>query len=1168
MAKTPVKGLDSTVSRDGNKFTTTWKNPDKLEKQEIRAWAKTDGAWESVGKAASVGKSKQAYSHTVNHNNSRSFSSFYPWTYTKLSKFGFKRRVQVKGKTWSDWSDMVSFDLEVPKKPSGLGNPQIIDSNTFSYSWQNNAGNKTNQNKSGPVCTAFEWQTIIVADGADANWSLCNTQTITRINATDEEVTPDSKSKGRMKYNNSHLEIIIAEKQADVAAGMRRYFRVRAQGPQGNSDWVVRDHKLGGQNTENINPDTDVSIEASTGTSTSVTLNLKGYKLEPGDYMEIDYALVPPYIYTYDDEGDFLRSEIRLPNGFNDWTKFKTYTDTGKPDTPTYDLPVFISDDHCLFMRINYIHDGDTYPGTPFLVNKKTNIKSRATVNALGSSTAQKKKTTTTYEVQGTGSGKNRIGAVVSTSYTTTPVSSLNLASVVAQGLMSSIVVNNEVEATSDVVVGTLSPPTLNSIVATTPDEVVTINVTNNAQLDSAGNKSVVAVYCATASNPDPTVPCAIIPYSESGNDYSFKTSWPAGEDPTFKIECLVCDYSPKTKTTAATSYTIENIKMISGSESEGTSVPKAASNINVTREAAGIAKVTWDWTWDEATGAELSWAEDITAWESTEQPSTYVITGNRVGKWYIGGLDATTYYVRVRFFKQSGDTVIYGAYTDVTAGKITMSSAPNAPTLYLSTNVANVDDDITATWVYESTDGTSQASAVFAEATRASESDPWTYTSLEQYGGSVETAKSFTFQPSKFGWETGTQHYICVRPTSASGKDAKDWSNPLTTGPINVRPRPVPVVTGIGGESDALKPQTIPDDDPEQVVNIPLALTKLPLTFTVSGAGAGGHVTASIVRSGPSNAERPDESRTEHFDGEIIASKTVTADATTVDDNLVVTFTRQELINTLDLLESYVLKISITDAFGQTVSVDPDYSFRVYWDRYSQIPEATINLDYDNDRVLITPTAPETVSEGDYCQIYRLSVDKPQLILDNGEFGKTYIDSYPTYGYYGGYRIVYYTSYGDYKTEDNVYAWTDYSPRSENLKAFTKFVVTIDFDGQTLEFPGNIALSGSWAKDFQTTKYLGGAIQGDWNPGVNRTGSINGHVPVGHEPETVYMMRKLADFAGVCHVRTPEGSNFYADVQVKDDREEKWVNKISKISLTYTKIDGRENEMETLEGE
>lgn len=1164
MAKTPVKGLNSTVSRDGNKFTTTWDNPNKLKAQKIQAWGKKDGTWVKIGSAVSVDKSKKTYSHTVNNANKKSFSSFYPWTGTYLNAFGFTRCVQVDGKSMSDWSSKVSFDIQKPKKPTGLGNPENVDTTTFKYSWSNNSGNKTNQNKEGPVCTAFYWETVLVDDGVDPIWDFCRAQTISRLNPTDDEQTPDNKSYGRMRYNNSHLEVIITEKQADISAGKRRYFHVMAQGPQGDSDWVEVNHKLGGDSPGALDTDKDVSIEGSTATSTSVTLNLSGYKMEPGDTMSVDYALVAPYIHTYED-GTFLRSEIRLPNGFSDWTTFRTYKDVGKPDTPTYDLPVFISDDHCLFMRINYTHDGITYPGEPFLVNKKTNIKSRATMSVPS---IQKNETTTTYTVQGTGSGKNKIGAVVSQTSRTTPVSSLFLAPQIIQGLASSLITSNEVGATSELVVGTLTPPTLNSLTATSPEEVVTINVTNNTQLDSAGNKSVVAVYCAHKTNPDPTVPCAIIPYTESGHDYSFKTSWPAGEDPTFKIECLVCDYSPKTKTTAETSYTIENIKMISGSESEGTSVPKAASNINVTMETAGIAKVTWDWTWDEATGAELSWAQDITAWESTEQPQTYVVTGNRIGKWYISGLEATTYYVRVRFFKQSGDTVIYGAYTDIMDGKITMSSAPNAPTLYLSRNVANVDDPITATWIYESTDGTSQASAVFAEATRASEADPWTYTSLEQYGASVETAKSYTFTPGDFGWVSGSQHYICVRPVSASGKDAKDWSNPITTGVINVRPRPVPVVTGIGGENDALKPQTIQDDDPDQVIDIPLALTKLPLTFNVSGAGAGGHVTASIVRSGPSNIDRPDESRAEHFDGEIIASKIVTADATTVDDNLVVTFDRQDLINTLDLLCTYTLKISITDAFGQTVPVEPDYSFRVYWDRYSQMPEATINLDYSNDRVLITPTAPETITEGDYCQIYRLSADKPQLILDNGEFGKTYIDNYPTYGHYGGYRIVYYTSYGDYKTEDNVYAWTDYSPRNENLDPFNKFVVTIDFDDRTFEFPGNISLSGSWSKDFQTTKYLGGAIQGDWNPGVDRTGTINGAMGVGYESEAVYMMRKLADYAGVCHVRTPEGSNFYADVQVKDDREEKWVNKISKIALTYTKVDTRENEMETLEGE
>ena len=157
-------------------------------------------------------------------------------------------------------------------------------------------------------------------------------------------------------------------------------------------------------------------------------------------------------------------------------------------------------------------------------------------------------------------------------------------------------------------------------------------------------------------------------------------------------------------------------------------------------------------------------------------------------------------------------------------------------------------------------------------------------------------------------------------------------------------------------------------------------------------------------------------------------------------------------------------------------------------------------------------------------------------------------------------------TAYGDYKTDQNVLAMTEYSKsgNDQDVDQYDKFLVSIQFDDNLVEFPGNISLNNSWAKDFQTTRYLGGSIQGDWNPGVIRTGTINGTIPIEHEASTMYGLRLLADHAGICHVRTPEGSNFYGDIQVRDDREEKWVNRISKISLNYTKVDGEEDQLIT----
>ena len=127
---------------------------------------------------------------------------------------------------------------------------------------------------------------------------------------------------------------------------------------------------------------------------------------------------------------------------------------------------------------------------------------------------------------------------------------------------------------------------------------------------------------------------------------------------------------------------------------------------------------------------------------------------------------------------------------------------------------------------------------------------------------------------------------------------------------------------------------------------------------------------------------------------------------------------------------------------------------------------------------------------------------------------------------------------------------------------SLTDFMSIIDFGKDSVTLRYNLSLSNSWNKDFTETKYLGGAIQGDWNPAVSRTGSIKATVSIKEDPmmenpeETIEAMRRLAVYAGVCHVRTPDGSGYYANVDVQEDREEKWVTQLAKFSLNITRVD------------
>ena len=59
-----------------------------------------------------------------------------------------------------------------------------------------------------------------------------------------------------------------------------------------------------------------------------------------------------------------------------------------------------------------------------------------------------------------------------------------------------------------------------------------------------------------------------------------------------------------------------------------------------------------------------------------------------------------------------------------------------------------------------------------------------------------------------------------------------------------------------------------------------------------------------------------------------------------------------------------------------------------------------------------------------------------------------------------------------------------------------------------------------------------------------------------------ITMMRRLAVYPGICHVRTPEGSSFAADVQVSEKQAYNMAGKIAVFDLTITRVDS-----ETLDG-
>lgn len=321
--------------------------------------------------------------------------------------------------------------------------------------------------------------------------------------------------------------------------------------------------------------------------------------------------------------------------------------------------------------------------------------------------------------------------------------------------------------------------------------------------------------------------------------------------------------------------------------------------------------------------------------------------------------------------------------------------------------------------------------------------------------------------------------------------------------------------------------------------------LDKMPLTVTVSGADVGDTTTLIIERATDYQIEQPDEKTLNGYEGEAVFVQSMTGAGTFTIDGA-------DLIGMLNDGATYRIIATVQDGLGQSATADI-ITFLVRWAHQALIPSGQVSSDTEHMVAIIKPIAPTGTEDGDTCDIYRLSIDRPLLIYEGATFGETYVDPFPTVGENGGHRIVFKSKDGDYITADETMAWTDFGEDEGDFLPNRSTI--IDFGTGRVNLDYDIDLSSDWSKDVEVTNYLGGAVQGDWNPAINRTGKVSAKALL-TDVETIEGMRRLADYPGICHVRTNEGSSYAADVQVSEGVSVDSGHKVASFDISITKVD------------
>ncbi len=894
-----------------------------------------------------------------------------------------------------------------------------------------------------------------------------------------------------------------------IGTGCVRWVRACSRGPAGDSAWVYAGHAYSTPKTPELG-----QVEAeNTGSSTRIKSDFRvSYDIQhPIDSIKTQYAIETP------------DPQLACPAQAN-WTDGMSTTPQRANDSHQFFISDWLGDDQCLYARMKAVHDEDT--------------------NASYSQ------------------------------YKLAAIGNLSL-----PGFSASV----------------------GTVIIDTTGGVATITFENNTDVEDAFH---VILY---RSEEKPSVATAVA-IVEPGRD-SVSVTIPelkSVETYAFGVYAAVGTYERHECADSSTQYDTfsVNAKMVSKEAWRSGIIPKAPTDVSVETVGSGKVRVHWTWAWKAATSATLAWADHEDAWESTDEPDNYDVLTAYSNSWIIAELEiGKKYYIRIRLNDDSGEEQVPGPWCDTVT--VDLSSQPERPVISANRSVIAPQQSVTASWTYDTTDESPQAFAEVCEVTFGDVGDGTYFEEAGEdateiiYGEVIGHATGEQHVLLTPEWESGTQHYIAVRTTSETGKTS-EWSEPIglyVADQVNISISPAenllvychfietvstPTDSGwdihttqgeryesyrsgimkatrsnkltyviVNEETGARTTTEVYPHASEPGRNV--VIRTMPMTVTVTGAGVSGTTTVSIVRAENYSISRPDEQNQDGYEGEIVSTYSQIGEDP-------ITIGLEDLSGQLDDGAKYEIIATVTDEMGQ--KAEEKVPFTVRWDHQPEITPVEIRTDEYRKISIFRVSKPEGYVEGDTFDAYRLSADRPEKIIDGGLFDTWYVDPFPAFGRLGGHRIVSKSLYGDYITAENQLAWTDTDEDDGDILQETG--VVIEFGNEVLRLPYNNAMDNRWQKDFQRTVYLGGAVQGDWNPGVTRDLSITCDATKINDLDQIETIRDLAEHPGICHIRTPDGSSFNADVQADESRP--YDKRIVNYTFTVKKVDPQGYEGMTLD--
>lgn len=516
--------------------------------------------------------------------------------------------------------------------------------------------------------------------------------------------------------------------------------------------------------------------------------------------------------------------------------------------------------------------------------------------------------------------------------------------------------------------------------------------------------------------------------------------------------------------------------------------------------------------TLDEAPGEDVVVVASYratTAWKATARVT-------------VAGLDeGETYYFRARRYLQA-ETTTYTPWSSVVSA--IPASSPSSVTLMVPGYVAR-GDGFDATWTFDSSAPQRTWELVTGVTEERIDTEPET---IHHESGPDET-------------EDVQRRYLVIgdegRVVIASGTDA-NGAYSLDAGRIAALVTddalPLAVRVSTGGDFVESEAHVVRVADPPTVsLDVPETLEAQPLEFGITSDAVCDLVVS--VNSDGVVGEWPGGSRVQ-ADGDTVWSSAMTPEweASAGQEGSTVfthTVTLPEGMDFWDLA-TYTVTVIATDRDTGLTGEVVTGEFVVGWSH--QAPEVTDDIvitpvdETDDDgarsrRCEIALAESDGMSDyGDVYDVYRLTPDGPYLIAEGVAPGESITDPYaPFGGTEKGYRIA-------TRTVDGDVDWADYE------YALPGKGMRVDFGDDYVELPFNVAWSDSYSKDFEARAHIGQRReQGYWDDTVSRRSNLSTDLIKVAEQGKAAMLRRLAQHAGPCFVRTSDGCAYAANVDV-----------------------------------